>query len=245
MEIRSRSGIRVRWNLFGRSVKCETKSSSSSSSSSMIQLGGVCFVGFFLVSCLLVLVCLVLLLSLVVAVDFVVLLLDFARSSDFLLGITGFGFEVTLSFLTFGAVVLLSFLRLREVSIGLFFEGELEVSLSGLVWFLEEMLLDLVEMLLGDFVVLVWFLVEMRLGLMVLVLFLEELRLGLMVLLWFLEEIKLSDLMLLVWFFEEELVGLISLVWFFVDWVGVVVFFFKGLSCSSFSVSNIFLLLDN
>ena len=87
-------------------------------------------------------------------------------------------------------------------------------------------------------VVLVWFLEETRLDLTVLVWFLEETRLDLMVLVWFLEEIRLSDLMVLVWFFEEIL--LVGLVLVLLDWV--VVFFFKGFSCSSFSASNIVLL---
>lgn len=180
----------------------------------------------------------VVLACLLVAVAFVVLLVGLARSNVFLLlemetvvpGFEGGDFDVTLSFL----VLLLSFL-LRAVSVGLVLEGELvELGLSGLVWFLvlEKMLL------LGNFVVLVWFLEETRLDLTVLVWFLEETRLDLMVLVWFLEEIRLSDLMVLVWFFEEIL--LVGLVLVLLDWV--VVFFFKGFSCSSFSASNIVLL---
>lgn len=141
-------------------------------------------------------------------------------------GFEGEVLDVTLSFL----ILLLSFLA-RAVSV----EAELvELGLSGLVWFLvlEKMLL------LGNFVVLVWFLEETRLDLTVLVWFLVETRLDLMVLVWFLEEIRLSDLMVLVWFFEEIL--LVGLVLVLLDWV--VVFFFKGFSCSSFSASNIVLL---
>ena len=105
----------------------------------------------------------VVLACLLVAVAFVVLLVGLARSNVFLLlemetvvpGFEGGDFDVTLSFL----VLLLSFL-LRAVSVGLVLEGELvELGLSGLVWFLvlEKMLL------LGNFVVLVWFLEETRL----------------------------------------------------------------------------------
>jgi len=129
-----------------------------------------------------------------VEVAFVVLLLAFARSNDFevetVLGFDVGDFEVTLSFLIFVAVELLSFLRTVLV-VGLGLDVELvELSLSGLVWFL-------VEVLLGNFVVLVWFL--------------EERMLDLRVLVWFLEEM-LSDLIVLVWFFEERAVGLMSLV---------------------------------
>ncbi|KAK7310563.1 hypothetical protein RJT34_08148 [Clitoria ternatea] len=44
VEICSRSGMSVLWNLLGRSVNSETKSSSALSS--IIQLAEVCFVGF-------------------------------------------------------------------------------------------------------------------------------------------------------------------------------------------------------
>jgi len=100
-----------------------------------------------------------------VAVAFVVLLLAFARSNGFeveetVLGFDVGDFEVTLSFLMiFVAVEMLSFLRAVSV-VGLVLEVEL--SLSGLVWFLVEMLLD-------SFVVLVWFLEERILDLRVLV----------------------------------------------------------------------------
>lgn len=99
------------------------------------------------------------------AVAFAVLLLALARSNDFeveetVLGFDVGDFEVTLSFLIFvAAVELLSFLSAVSV-VGLVLEVEL--SLSGLVWFL-------VEVLMGNFVVLVWFLEERMLDLRVLV----------------------------------------------------------------------------
>jgi len=127
-------------------------------------------------------------------VAFVVLLPAFARSNGFevesVLDFDVGDFEVTLSFLIFVAVELLSFLTAVTV-VGLALEVELVgLSLSGLVWFL-------VEVLLGNFVVLVWFL--------------EERILDLRVFAWFLEEM-LSDLIVLVWFFEDRAVGLMSLV---------------------------------
>lgn len=118
-EIVLRSGIRVCWNLFGRSLKSEMKLSSSSSSDS-IQLGSFCcffgFCGVFGFSLLLDLL------------DWRLLDLGLGGFSDFLVGIgkvlifVGFDdfdvefddFEVELSFLV---VVLMIF--------------------KGLVWFLE------------------------------------------------------------------------------------------------------------
>ena len=141
MENLSKSGINDSWNLDGRSLKSETKSSSSSSS---IQTGcfGFCSLGFSVLVCL----------------GFVV------RSEDFLAVINGFG-VVEFSFFIWVLMVGELEVDVGLMSLVLFLSEDSEVEVVGLrilVWFLveDELLVEVVAGFEVFLMSLVWFLDE-------------------------------------------------------------------------------------